>query len=174
MPAELSEAGASPAPTLEPVRAGRPVPLLDEIRRFLLDLRQDLPEVFRRRPPPAPVEPVAAEPAAQPDSGARAHGAFSERAAFWSERMGVRYGRITVKDQKTLWGSCTRAGDLNFNWRLTLAPAPVLDYVVIHELCHLLEMNHSRRFWALVSRWCPEYRRHRRWLRANDRALRRP
>jgi predicted metal-dependent hydrolase len=70
-----------------------------------------------------------------------------------------------MKNQRTLWGSCSTRGNLNFNRALAGAPAEVLDYVVIHELGHLKEMNHSRRFWALIEAWCPEHKRHRRWLR---------
>lgn len=92
---------------------------------------------------------------------------FTERAAHWGRAMGVRHGRVRVKDHRSLWGSCTAKGDLNFNWRLSLAPPETLDYVVVHELAHLFERNHSRRFWDRVSRWCPDYRAHRRWLRAN-------
>ena len=87
--------------------------------------------------------------------------------------MGVRWRRISIKDQRTLWGSCSVRGNLNFNWRLVLAPPDVMDYVVIHELAHLREMNHSRRFWAIVAEFAPEYRRHRKWLHDNCRALRR-
>ncbi|MDE2489197.1 MAG: M48 family metallopeptidase, partial [Elusimicrobia bacterium] len=96
---------------------------------------------------------------------------ITARAAHWAAAMGATYGRVRVKDQRTLWGSCTPRGDLNFNWRLTLAPSEVLDYVVIHELAHRFEMNHSRRFWAVVARHCPEHRTRRRWLRKNGEAL---
>ncbi len=85
----------------------------------------------------------------------------------------MTFGRVNVKDQRSLWGSCSRAGNLNFNWRLTLAPPEVLHYVVVHELSHRLEMNHSRRFWAHVEKLCPDYRVHRRWLRKNAEALHR-
>lgn len=85
---------------------------------------------------------------------------------------GFTYGRVAVRDQKSRWGSCSRAGNLNFNWRLLLAPLPVLDYIVIHELCHLKEPNHSPRFWALVALGCPDYRERRRWLRQHGQELR--
>lgn len=103
----------------------------------------------------------------------KASALFSERAAHFAAAMGVAYKRIFIKDQRTLWGSCSQAGNLNFNWRVVLAPAAVLDYLVVHELAHLLEMNHSRRFWAHVERQCPDYRVHRRWLRDNARDLKR-
>ena len=97
---------------------------------------------------------------------------FTASAQRWSAAMELKYRNLRIKDQKSLWGSCTRDGDLNFNWRLILAPPPLLDYLVIHELAHLKELNHSKKFWAIVASWCPEYRRHRLWLRQNDKQLR--
>lgn len=90
---------------------------------------------------------------------------FAERVAYWNAQFSFSYGRIAIRDQKSRWGSCSRQGNLNFNWRLLLAPLAVLDYIVIHELAHLKEGNHSPRFWALVAEKCPDYRRHRDWLR---------
>lgn len=101
----------------------------------------------------------------------RARQVLSDRVEHWVGQIGVRVRRIVVKDQKTLWGSCSHSGNLNFNWRLLMAPEGVLEYVVIHELCHLLEMNHSKRFWKLVSQWCPDHRVHRRWLREHGPGL---
>ncbi len=82
-----------------------------------------------------------------------------------AERLGVVYRRIRIGGQRTLWGSCSPRGTLSFNWRLVLAPAEVLDYVVVHELCHLRVPNHSRRFWQLVERRRPHWREQRDWLR---------
>jgi predicted metal-dependent hydrolase len=79
--------------------------------------------------------------------------------------IGVEYGRIRIGGQRTLWGSCSPRGTLSFNWRLALAPPDVLDYVVVHELCHLRVPNHSRRFWELVERHRPHWRQQRDWLR---------
>jgi predicted metal-dependent hydrolase len=78
--------------------------------------------------------------------------------------LGVSYRRIEVRDQRTRWGSCSTIGTLSFNWRLVLAPFDVLDYVVVHELCHLVEPNHSRRFWRLVEKRRPNWRVQRDWL----------
>jgi len=78
--------------------------------------------------------------------------------------LGVAYERIQIRDQKTRWGSCSTRGTLSFNWRLVLAPFEVLDYVVVHELCHLREPNHSRRFWRLVETRRPDWRVQRDWL----------
>ena len=82
-----------------------------------------------------------------------------------AEALGVSYRRIEVRDQRTRWGSCSPRGTLSFNWRLVLAPYEVLDYVVVHELCHLREANHSRRFWRLVESRRPGWRAQREWLR---------
>ena len=90
-----------------------------------------------------------------------------ERARAWAGEMQVQYRRLSVRDQRTRWGSCSVNGGLNFSWRLVMAPLPVLDYVVIHELMHLREMNHSQRFWDGVATFCPEYRQHRAWLKEN-------
>ena len=94
-----------------------------------------------------------------------------ERAAYFAPLVGVTYGRITIRSQHTLWGSCSSKGNLNFNCLLTLTPPEVLDYVVVHELCHRKEMNHSARFWAEVGRVLPDYRVWRKWLRENGTAL---
>ncbi|HEY0416235.1 MAG TPA: M48 family metallopeptidase [Gaiellaceae bacterium] len=78
--------------------------------------------------------------------------------------LGVTYSRITLRDQRSRWGSCSSKGALSFNWRLVLAPHDVLDYVVVHELCHLVELNHGPRFWRLVEKRRPGYRESKRWL----------
>jgi predicted metal-dependent hydrolase len=78
--------------------------------------------------------------------------------------IGVAPARIQIRDQRSRWGSCSTRGTLSFNWRLVLAPFDVLDYVVVHELCHLREPNHSRRFWRLVEQRRPEWRAQRDWL----------
>jgi predicted metal-dependent hydrolase len=96
---------------------------------------------------------------------------FAERLRVCNT-FGFRYGRVSVKEQKSRWGSCSRQGNLNFNWRLLLAPLPVLDYVVTHELAHLREANHGPGFWSLLATSCPSYREHRRWLREHGHELR--
>jgi predicted metal-dependent hydrolase len=80
------------------------------------------------------------------------------------EALGVEVNRIQIRDQRTRWGSCSPGGNLSFNWRLVLAPFDVLDYVVVHEVCHLREPNHSRRFWRLVEARRPEWRQQKGWL----------
>jgi predicted metal-dependent hydrolase len=90
-----------------------------------------------------------------------------------SRAMGLSYRRITIKSQKTLWGSCSRKHNLNFNWRLIMAPEPVIDYVVIHELAHIKVMNHSKRFWQMVEKYCPDWPKYRTWLREHSLELNR-
>jgi predicted metal-dependent hydrolase len=85
--------------------------------------------------------------------------------------LGARYSKLTIRNQRTRWGSCSATGAMSFNWRLLLAPAPVLDYVVWHEACHLRVMSHSTEFWTLVRRHCPDYEDHRRWLRRHGATL---
>jgi hypothetical protein len=141
--------------------------LLQEVRGFLAGLRQELPELFRRPPLPpavAPAAPVRQRRSGPPDA---ARELFESRVKHWSAAMGVAPQRVFLKNQRTLWGSCSTRGNLNFNRVLAQAPAEIVDYVVIHELAHLKEMNHSRRFWAVVETWCPEQKQRRRWLRQN-------
>ena len=96
---------------------------------------------------------------------------FAERAARYAPLVGVDFGRVSVRKQRSKWGSCSSQGNLSFNCLLLLAPEEVLDYVVVHELCHRLEMNHSPRFWAHVRRVLPNYESSRRYLRENGAAL---
>lgn len=85
--------------------------------------------------------------------------------------LGARHRSIAIRGQRTRWGSCSPSGALSFNWRLMLGPAEVLEYVVWHEACHLVVLDHSPRFWALLERHLPGYREPRRWLRRNGAAL---
>jgi len=90
---------------------------------------------------------------------------IKERTDKLSALLGVSYNRIIIRGQKTRWGSCSRKGNLSFNWKLLMTPEPVIDYVIIHELAHLKEMNHAKRFWTIVAEYCPQWRKHRKWLR---------
>ena len=94
-----------------------------------------------------------------------------ERVHHFAKIMGVTVGRITIRSQKTRWGSCSAQGNLNFNCLLMLCPEEVRDYVVIHELCHRKHLNHSADFWSEVERYCPNYRIHRKWLKDNGGSL---
>src|SRR5436305_1213405 len=86
-------------------------------------------------------------------------------------RMKVKPGRVYVMGQRTKWGNCSRLRNLSFNWRLVMAPGEVLDYIVVHELAHLIEPSHSPRFWLIVQSHCPQFDRHRRWLREHREAI---
>jgi hypothetical protein len=167
--------------------------IIDDVRDFLASLKNDWPEIFAplKRPKaeaPVPkavsvavallpsqfVPPVAADAPLKsvlPEGNLVSF--YRSRCEYWAPFLGVTFNRVSVKDQRTLWGSCTREGNLNFTWRLALAPDAVLDYVVVHELAHRAQMNHSRRFWEVVERVCPGHRTHRRWLRRNGQALHR-
>ena len=90
-----------------------------------------------------------------------------KRVKFYAEKLGVTYGRITIRNQKTKWGSCTSKGNLNFNCLLMAAPSEVLDSVVVHELCHRLHMNHSKEFYAEIYRVFPDYDKWNKWLKDN-------
>lgn len=101
----------------------------------------------------------------------RARAELEPRVAQAAAALGREVRSLTVRDQRTRWGSCTAAGGLSFNWRLLLAPEEVLDYVVWHECCHLVVLDHSPRFWALVARHLPGYEAPRRWLRDHGATL---
>jgi predicted metal-dependent hydrolase len=85
-----------------------------------------------------------------------------------SSQIGITYERIVIRGQKTRWGSCSHKKNLSFNWKLIMAPQPVVEYVIIHELLHLKEMNHSKKFWVLVSRNCPDWQEHKKWLKEHE------
>ncbi len=121
---------------------------------------------------PAPAAPDEVRAVLESWYRAQARRYLTARAAELARQHGFTYQRIAIKDQRTRWGSCSSRGNLNFNWRLMLAPPAAIDYVIVHELCHLHEMNHSRRFWTLVGRCCPDYRRWVKWFKLNGASLR--
>ena len=90
---------------------------------------------------------------------------------IYAPLIGVEYGRVTVRRQKSKWGSCSAQGNLNFNCLLMLAPEEVLDYVVVHELCHRKHMDHSKEFWAEVRRVMPDHEKQKKWLKENGAVL---
>ncbi len=94
-----------------------------------------------------------------------------ERVEYFAPIVGVEYNNITIRNQKTRWGSCSGKGNLNFNCLLMLTPREIADYVVVHELCHLIEMNHSDSFWKEVERVLPDYKKSRAWLKNNGGAI---
>ena len=103
--------------------------------------------------------------------GKRALETLPPKAAAFAKILGVSYFGITIRCQKTRWGSCSSKGNLNFNCLLMLCPEEIRDYVVVHELCHRKEMNHSSRFWNLVGSVIPDYRRREKWLKENGGAI---
>lgn len=96
---------------------------------------------------------------------------LTEAAERYAPGLGVQVAGISVRDQRTRWGSCSRSGRLSFSWRLVLAPTPILTYVVQHELCHLREFNHSTAFWQVVESVRPDWREQARWLRKHGHEL---
>lgn len=95
----------------------------------------------------------------------------TERVRYYAPIIGVTYGQIAIRTQRTRWGSCGSKGNLNFNCLLALVPPEVLDYVVVHELCHRKELNHSECFWREVERFLPDYTVRKRWLKENGAKL---
>ena len=94
-----------------------------------------------------------------------------QRIAYFFPKIGVTYGKINIRSQRTRWGSCSARGNLNFNCLLMLTPPEVMDYVVVHELCHRKELNHSPKFWAEVEKIMPDYKEQRQWLKENGSSL---
>ena len=96
---------------------------------------------------------------------------LTAKTSLWAAKINVKPQRITIKDQKTRWGSCSSMGNLNYNWRIVMAPPEVIDYLVIHELCHLRVPNHSALFWGEVAQFSPKFKSHRTWLQTNSTLL---
>jgi hypothetical protein len=90
---------------------------------------------------------------------------LEKRVPFWAEQVHVTFTRIYVKNQRSLWASCSRKKNLNFNWRTVLLPYSTADYLIIHELCHLKELNHSPKFWAIVENHCPDFKKENDYLK---------
>ncbi|MDZ7860596.1 MAG: SprT family zinc-dependent metalloprotease [Candidatus Krumholzibacteriota bacterium] len=93
------------------------------------------------------------------------------RISMYSERVGVSCRNIKVKNLKSRWGSCSKAGNININWRIIMAPLSIVDYVIVHELCHLKYHNHSKEFWRLLGQILPDYLKRKEWLRVNGTLL---
>lgn len=102
---------------------------------------------------------------------AQAAEVICQRLDYYAPIVGVTYGKVTIRSQRTRWGSCSAKGNLNFNCLLAIVPPEVLDYVVVHELCHRKELNHSSRFWSAVQQALPDYTLSRKWLRQHGREL---
>ena len=144
-----------------------PVGMSDAQVRAFVESKASWIEKHLPKPPPLPpFTPEQIREMAQ-----KALEIFPKRAAYFAPKIGVTYGRITIRNQRSKWGSCSAKGNLYFNCLLVLAPPEVLDYVVVHELCHRKAMNHSREFWTEVERVLPDYRLHRQWLKQHGGAL---
>ena len=104
---------------------------------------------------------------------ARARLSLAEATVGYATALGRPHGRITLRDPRGRWGSCSARGDVMYSWRLIMAPPVVLDYVAAHEVAHLAEMNHSPAFWAVVARLMPDFATPREWLRAHGSGLQR-
>lgn len=98
----------------------------------------------------------------------KAEEVIHDRLQFFNEYYQLEYKRVTLRNQKSRWGSCSGKKNLNFNWKLVMAPIEVIDYVVVHEMCHLSQMNHSAKFWNLVAEKIPNYKDIRKWLKDNQ------
>ncbi|MDD7579289.1 MAG: M48 family metallopeptidase [Elusimicrobia bacterium] len=85
----------------------------------------------------------------------------------WADKIGVEFNNIVIKDQRTCWASCSGKKNINYSYRIVKMPLAVQDYLMVHELCHLVHMNHGQEYWELVAQFCPDYKLHRRWLNEN-------
>ena len=121
---------------------------------------------FQNRPPQRPLTPPEIHALAR-----EAAGFIPQRAAHFAPKIGVTYDKISIRAQHTRWGSCSAKGNLSFNCLLLLMPPEVLDYIVVHELCHRKEMNHSPKFWAEVEKILPNYKEQKTWLKQNGPTL---
>ena len=102
-----------------------------------------------------------------------ARDALAQASDKYAQQLSRAYSRLSIRDTRSRWGSCSTAGVLMYSWRLIMAPPEVLDYVAAHEVAHLVEMNHQPAFWAIVAQLCPDYKNHRHWLRENGDQLHR-
>ena len=139
-----------------------------QIQRFVQEkedwIRKHLEKIEERKKDPANEKRIFSAKELQ-QLAQEALQVIPERVAYYAPLVGVSYGRITIRHQKTRWGSCSGKGNLNFNCLLMCMPMEVIDYVVVHELCHRLEMNHSKRFWEQVERILPDYKIRKKLLK---------
>ena len=128
-------------------------------------IKEHVDKVLRERERADSLEPITNEDLRE--LGDKAVEFIPKRVEYFAGKVGVSYGRITIRNQKTRWGSCSSKGNLNFNCLLMLTPPEIIDYVIVHELCHRKEMNHSVRFWSEVAKVLPDYKKRRKWLNDN-------
>ncbi len=145
----------------------------EEIDRFFTEksgwIEKSIRKLDEQREKYKDIEPLTADEMQK--LADKAGEVLPKKARLYAERLGVSFGRITIRNQRTRWGSCSSKGNLNFNCLIMLAPEYVQDYVVVHELCHLIEMNHSKRFWALVESVIPDYRKSEGYLKTQGPVL---
>ena len=141
---------------------------IEEARRFAESKADWIEKHLAKRPPQAVVKYTPKEIEQLRE---QARKLVTERVRYYAPIIGVTYGQIAIRTQHTRWGSCSSKGNLNFNCLLALVPSEVLDYVVVHELCHRKELNHSARFWNQVERILPDYKARKKWLKDNGGAL---
>lgn len=166
---------------LEADRRAHPVtdgsPILVEGRRLTLRLQRgarrggEVAGDEYRLTLPEPDSDPAVRAAIRATLSALALKRIRARLDHYIPRIGRAPGRVAIRDQKSRWGSCSQKGNLNFNWKLVMAPPEALDYVVVHELCHLHEFNHSPRFWSLVEEQMPDYAVWKKWLKSHTEDL---
>jgi len=96
---------------------------------------------------------------------------IGRKANIFAQERGFQFSKVRITSAEKRWGSCSQKGNLNFSWRLVLAPNDIIDYVILHELSHLRHQNHSRKFWETVASICPDYRKYRKWLKENSHRL---
>ena len=137
-----------------------------DIRRFVEEKARWIEKHLPQEPPQPKLTPEQLRSLAQ-----QAKEELPPRVAYHAARMGLRYGRITIRSQHSRWGSCSAKGNLNFNCLLMLTEPEIRDYIIIHELCHLRQMNHSPAFWQEVEDYCPDYRQAKKWLKDHGPAL---
>lgn len=97
----------------------------------------------------------------------KANETLKAKTAEWAQKIGVEFNNIVIKDQRTCWASCSGKKNINYSYRIVKMPLAVQDYLMVHELCHLVHMNHGQEYWQLVAQFCPDYKSHRRWLNEN-------
>lgn len=119
-------------------------------------------EYFKQR---QPVEKIKSDRAEYAKNKLKAAKLIKRKLKFWNQNYQFQYSRVTIRDQSTRWGSCSRKGGLNFNYKVVYLPEHLVDYLVVHELCHLREFNHSEKFWALIGRKIPDYAVRRKELK---------
>ena len=136
------------------------------IREKSIWIEKHLAESRRRKESAEQIEPLTRSELEELAQKALEY--IPERAAYYAKILGVRYNRITIRNQRTRWGSCSAKGNLNFNCILMLTPPEAIDSVVVHELCHLKHMNHSKAFYQEIEKVFPDYDQWHRWLKANQ------